>query len=287
MRNYFVFLKKELIESLKTYKLIIMGAVFLFFGMAAPLTAKFLPEILKWAISTDPSTAGLDLSGLITDPYAVDAWTQFFVSYIGQIGLFVLVIVFSGTLSSEFSRGTLTIMLSKGLSRAAVIMSKLTSAFIIWTLSYVAAALTAWGYTAYMFPGESVTHLLFALFTTWVFGLFLLALTVLMATLTKKGFACMLSVGAAVIVLMLLNMVPQIAKYNPFSLAELPVHLVMGTSTLADTVPALVFSAISTIACVALAIVIFSKRKKMMLGKLVAIMGAAALGMVLAVLISK
>jgi len=284
MRNYIIFLNKELFESLKTYKLLIMGAVFLFLGMAAPLTAMFMPEILRWALESDPSTAGMDLSVLITEPVALDSWVQFFASYIGQMGLFVLVIVFSGMLSSEFSRGTLTIMLSKGLSRSTVVLAKLTSALVIWTASYALAALAAWGYTAYMFPGDSVPNLFLAVFSMWVFGVFLLALTVLMATLTKRGFACMLSVGATVVVLMLLNMVPQIARYNPVSLVDLPIRLITNTATPGDLLPVLIFALIGILTFSALAVMVFSKSKKNIIRKTVLLIGAAALCMVATVL---
>ena len=261
MRNYRIFLRKEIIESLKTYKLLIMGAVFLFFGMAAPLTAMFTPEIIKWAMSTDPSLAGMDMSALITEPSAFDSWMQFFSGYVGQMGLFVIVIVFSGMISSELSRGTLTIMLSKGLSRTTVVLSKLTNALLIWTFCYIMASLVAWAYTIYFFPGEDVPNLLLALFCLWLFGVFLLSLTIFMATLTKKGFVCMLLVGAVAITLMLINMIPQIAKYNPASLIELPITLTSDPSIPEHTLPVIIVAFVSSIAFTALAVVIFNRKK--------------------------
>jgi len=283
MRNYLIFLNKELFESYKTYKLLIMAAVFLFLGMASPVTAMFMPEILKWAISSDPATAGMDLSGLITVPVAFDSWMQFFTSYIGQMGIFALVIVFSGMLSSEFSRGTLTIMLSKGLSRSTVILAKLTNAFIIWTASYALAALVAWGYTVYFFPGEVVPNLFLAVFCLWVFGLFLLSLTMLMATLTKRGFACMLALGASAVVLIILNLSPQIAKYNPGSLVDLPVRLTADAATPSQTLPVLAFAFIGIMLFSALAILVFSKCIKKSGNKLALILGFAVLCMALTV----
>ena len=277
MRNYFIFLRKELFESIKTYKLLIMVAVFLFLGMAAPLTAIFMPEILRWAIASDPSMAGMDLSGLITEPVAFDSWMQFFTSYAGQIGIFVLVIVFSGMLSSEFSRGTLTIMLSKGLSRSTIILSKLTSAIIIWTASYALAALVAWGYTAYFFPGDNVPNLLLAVLSLWFFGVFLLAMTMLMATVTKRGFACMLALGASAIVFIILNLSPQIAKYNPASLVDLPVRLTSDAATPRHALPVFIFALIGFLAFSALAIIVFNKSKKYMLRKIFITVGAAVL----------
>ena len=43
--NYFtVFFKKELMESVRTYKLLIMLTIFLVFGIMNPLTAKLTPD---------------------------------------------------------------------------------------------------------------------------------------------------------------------------------------------------------------------------------------------------
>jgi len=258
MRNYIVFLKKEMLESAKTYKLLIMGIVFLFFGMLSPLTARFMPEILKLAMETDPSMAGMDFR-FMNEPTAFDSWTQFY-SNVGQMGLIVLVIIFSGMISSELSRGTLTIMLSKGLSRSAVILSKFTSALIVWTGSFALSALTAWGYTAYMFEG-SVPNLFFAMLCIWLFGVFLLALTAFTAVLTKKGYVCMLSVGVVVIILNVLNIIPAATKYNPVSLLGTSVMLLNDTVTPRGVFPALVVTLIGIAAFTLLAAICFDKRK--------------------------
>ena len=163
MNPYLIFLKKELLESAKTYKLLILGAVFLIFGLMSPLFAKLMPEILRWAMTTDPATAGIDLSSMFTDPKALDAWAQFY-SNIGQMGLIVLVVVFSGMLSSEISKGTLTIILTKGLTRSSAILAKFTSSIVIWTGVLLLAFFTSWAYTVYFFPGENLSNIIFAVF---------------------------------------------------------------------------------------------------------------------------
>ena len=45
--NFLVLFRKEIREYIKTYKLLIVAAVFLVFGLSTPLLLKFLPEILK------------------------------------------------------------------------------------------------------------------------------------------------------------------------------------------------------------------------------------------------
>jgi len=48
----------------------------------------------------------------LPEPTAYDAWAQFFKNAT-QMGLFVMVILFSGVLSSELSKGTLINLLTK------------------------------------------------------------------------------------------------------------------------------------------------------------------------------
>ena len=281
MKNYVIFLKKELLESAKTFKLLVMLAVFLVFGMMSPLTAKFTPEIIKWAMEMDPAMAGMDLSALTTEPAAFDSWIQFY-SNTGLMGLIALVVVFSGMISSELSRGTLTIMLSKGLSRTAVILSKLTCAVLIWTASFNISALTAWGYTAYLFD-DNVPNLFYAMFCLWLFGTFLLALTALAAALTKKSYACMLSTGAAVIVLNIINIIPAVVKYNPVSLSGSLSLLTYGAD-LSQFYPALTIAGICAAVFALLAVIAFNKKRA--LKQTLLIIGAAIICIALTIFLN-
>src|SRR5690554_2518719 len=126
MRHYIAFLKKEMLESIRTYKLFIMVIVFSLFGVMNPLAAKLTPYLIETLI---PEGNMIN----IPEPTALDSWAQFFKN-INQMGLIVTLLIFSGILVNELSKGTLINMLTKGLSRKAVILSKYSSMVIIWTL---------------------------------------------------------------------------------------------------------------------------------------------------------
>jgi len=243
-----------------THKLLIIGSVFLLFGMISPLTAKFMPEILKMVMETDYTMQWMDLSLLFANPAAIDSWAQFY-GNVGQMGLFVLVIVFCGMLSSEMSKGTLTIILTKGLARSTVILSKLSCAVLIWTICLCLSYLTSLGYTAYLFPNSNLPNLFFALFCLWVFGVFLLALTTFAATLTEKSFICMLTVGSAFIALSLVNIIPNAGKYNPVTLISSQIPLINEALRYKDVYPALAAAGIGIAALTLLAIISFNKKK--------------------------
>ena len=138
MKAFWAFTKKELTEYYRTAKIMILMVVFLLFGMMNPVLAKFTPEIIK--------AAGLDLN--LPDPTAMDSWAQFFKN-VGQMGLIIVVIVFSGIMANEFSKGTLINILTKGLKRKTVILSKFTVASCLWALSYLLCFVVTYFYTAY------------------------------------------------------------------------------------------------------------------------------------------
>lgn len=119
MKAYFAFTQKELLESLRTYKLLIMIIVFMFFGMLGPLTAKLTPQILE---SLMP--AGMQVT--MGEPTAFDSWAQFFKN-VSQMGFIVVAILFSGIMANEFNRGTLIHPLTKGLPRSTVIFFQVHS----------------------------------------------------------------------------------------------------------------------------------------------------------------
>ena len=68
MRGYLAFVKKELLEQVRTYKLLILFLVFFIFGMLSPLMAKLMPEILS-----QMPMDGITIT--IPDPTAIDSYS--------------------------------------------------------------------------------------------------------------------------------------------------------------------------------------------------------------------
>lgn len=231
MKAFCAFFKKEWVEYLRTYKLIILGAVFLLFGIMNPLTAKFLPELLNTMMPE-----GMSIT--LAPPAAVDSYLQFFKN-VPQIGLIVLVIVFSGMLSGEIQKGTLVQLLTKGLSRSTVLLAKFTCAVLLWSASYLLCFGVTYGYTVYLFPGSSVQNLPLAVFCLWLFGVLLLGATLFGGVLFKSSYGCLLFTAGFAGVLFLLNILPEVQKYNPAALTSNNALLLTGVSSAADfTIPA-------------------------------------------------
>lgn len=99
MRGYVAFTKKEVLENVRIFKMLILFFIFFIFGMMSPLMAKLMPEILS-----QMPIEGVTI--ILSEPTASDSYMQFFKN-ITQMGMIILILVFSGTLTQELNRGTL------------------------------------------------------------------------------------------------------------------------------------------------------------------------------------
>lgn len=253
MKQLTVFTKKELFESAATFKLYILIAVFLVLGMMSPLLTKLLPDIIS---SMEDTGIVIELP----EQSAIDAWIQFFKN-VSQMGMLILIIVFSGIMSGEFSKGTLINLLTKGLKRKTVILSKMLAATILWTVSYLVCLAVCYVYTAYFWGTGGLNHTLLAFIAPWLFGEFLIAVLIFGGTLFSNMYGSLLSCFAVVVVLNVISIIPNVAKYNPVSLAGGTVALFAGTSEPSDFIPAVIICAVLIIALVVASIAIFNKKK--------------------------
>jgi ABC-2 type transport system permease protein len=122
--NLFILLiSKELKEQWRSGRLLIMLAVFLFFGIVSPLTAKYMPDIISSMVKDQNIT--------IQIPEATwkDAIGQF-VKNISQMGVFIIILLSMGTVAKEKENGTASFLLVKPVSRNLFILSKFFSQFI-------------------------------------------------------------------------------------------------------------------------------------------------------------
>lgn len=226
MNAFLVFMHKELLEQARTYKTAIMLAVFALFGMLSPLLAKIMPDVL--------ASAGLAIS--LPEPSWIDAYAQFFKN-MTQMGLCVLLLVFSGTVSAEVSRGTLINVLSKGVSRSTVILAKYAAALFLWTASYLTSLLLCQIYTSYLFGSIPAGQLAFSLLCLWLFGVFVLALLLAASTLVNGNYAGLLLTGGALVGLLMLNLFPVLARFSPIALASQNVALLQNTVSARQLLP--------------------------------------------------
>ena len=236
---------------MKNYRFLILFAVFLIFGIMSAFLAKFTPEILS-ALAADME--------MTSEPVALDAWKQFYKNISG-VGFSAFIILFGSCLSNEYSKGTLVLMVTKGLSRKAVILAKYTVAAALMTISYWIGYAATYGYTALLWNDHHLSNVGFAAVSLWIVGFLYLSILMIGCVIFKQTFTSILFTGGMVAIISLLGMIEPIAKFNPFILTSKNVDLISGEAVPADfMIPAVISIALSIFG-VLTAIRLFNKKQ--------------------------
>lgn len=251
MSGYIAFLKKEFTENMKNYRFLILFAVFLIFGMASAFLAKFTPEILS-ALAADME--------MTSEPVALDAWKQFYKNISG-VGFSAFIILFGSCLSNEYSKGTLVLMVTKGLSREAVILAKYTVAAALMTICYWMGYAAAYGYTAFLWNDTSLSNVALAAIFLWLAGFLYLSILMIGCVICKQAFTSILFTGGVVALLSLCGMAEPIAKFNPFILTTKNVDLISGEAVPGEFVMPAFLSILLSLLGLLAAIRLFNKKQ--------------------------
>jgi ABC-2 type transport system permease protein len=143
-RIFWIATQKEFRQLWRTNRLLVLGVVFLIFGMGSPLLAKLTPEILG-------SIEGAEqFADLIPVPTAGDAMAQY-LKNLSQFGFLLAVLLVMGAVVGEKERGTGPMILSKPMPRWAFLASKFTAQVGMYLGGFLLAGLGAYYYTVILF----------------------------------------------------------------------------------------------------------------------------------------
>jgi len=253
MRIFLSLLNKEAIEGARTKKMTSILILFLFIGLISPLTAKLTPMILQ-----SIATGNIDIN--VAPPSEIDSWTQFFKN-ISQIGMFGLAIILSTQMANEFQKGTLINLLSKGLPRYQVVLSKIFYNFILWFLAYFCSFIITYFYTKYFFGiSFPIRNILMAALLPFIFGLFLISLEILAGVISGNVIGTLILTTVGIVIQLILSIRDEIVKYMPIALIGKPVNLIKGIGYDDYYVP-IITGSILLILCIVISIAIINKKQ--------------------------
>ncbi len=213
--------RKELMQLWRAKRVLVVTAVFLLFGLASPLVAKFTPELLK-------SIEGAEqLADLIPTPTQADSLAQY-VKNITQFGFIIAILLGMGSVAGERQRGTAAMVLSKPLPRWAFVLSKFTAQSLVYAAAFLLAGLAAFYYTSILFEPFRLGPFLLGngllLVWLWVFT----AVTLLGSALGKGiGGAAGIALAGSVLLLMA-GALPQWGQLAPSGLVAWASQLGLG-----------------------------------------------------------
>jgi ABC-2 type transport system permease protein len=220
MKGWWPLFKKEILEQIRTNRFLIVGGVFLFFGLTTPLTIKYLPEIIK--------QAGEGMQITIPPPTALQSLSEFS-STILQLGILVLILVGMGTIANEYKNGTALLTLSKPVTRAAFVGSKFAALCLNLIVSLLVSGLVCYAYSVWLIGSADFGAFMLQNALLAMFLMLVLSLTVMFSALFKSGLAAGGLAMATVIVLSLLSTFPWIGKYLPGKLPGWGLNIMNGS----------------------------------------------------------
>jgi ABC-2 type transport system permease protein len=243
-------LKKELREQWRTYKLLIVGGLFLFFGISTPLILNYLPHILE--------LSGENVNIEFPPPTAIESLNEF-AATIAQVGVLAAVLIAMGAIAREKERGTAAMLLVKPVGREAFVVSKLVATSAVFIVALVLGAAACYTYTVMLIEsgdlgGFIVLTLLMVLFLVFCLAVTLLYSSVFRSSLLAGGVALATLIGQSV-----LTQLPLIGDFVPGSLAAWNVELLSGQP--ANIWPSIIVTFVLIAACVYFSAVVLRRRE--------------------------
>jgi ABC-2 type transport system permease protein len=220
--NFFIVLRKEITEQWRTRRFLIVAAVLILFGLASPLLAKLVPELLG---SIPDMPAGL--ADIIPEATLADAVSQY-IKNMSQFGILLAVLMSMGVVTQEKERGTAVMVLTHPVSRLTFLLAKFVAIGITFTVSMAAAALACWYYTLLIFealpwgPFLALNGLMLVVFLVYV------AVTLLCSTLARTQGAAAGLAFAGLVLVAGVGSLPRIGKVFPGQLFNWGATLALG-----------------------------------------------------------
>ena len=215
MKSLIAFIKKEIMEQLRTGRLMILGMLFILFGIMNPAVAKLTPWMLETMADSLAESGIIVIDVTIS---AMDSWVQFFKNI--PMALIAFVLMESNIFTREYQTGTLVLSLTKGLKRYKVVVSKTVVLTGLWSFGYWLCFGITYGYNAYFWDNAVAKNLMFSVICWWLFGLWVIGLIILFSTLANSNTGVLMGTGGVVLASYLLGLFPNLREYVPTLVAD-------------------------------------------------------------------
>ncbi len=255
MNTLAAFFRKEWMEWVRSGRLIILLLIFVLFGILNPAMAKLTPWLMEMMSESLEST-GLSVTEVPID--ALTSWTQFYKNIPTQIIVFVLMV--SGTFTAEYQRGTLILVLTKGLSRWKVFAAKAGFLTLAWSACFWLCYGITYVYTDFYWDNSIASDLPLSAALLWLFGIWIIALLLFFSAVAKSGAAILAGIGCLAFGSSILGVFPKISMYLPTKLLESQA-LLTGAAKIEDFRISLLVIGATSVAAVAVGLVVFRRKR--------------------------
>jgi len=225
VNNWACFAAKELTESLRTKRLLVLVCVFISLAILSVLTARFIVEILAALMSAD---GGSTIVIEAPPPVWSDSYAQLY-SSLTEMGIIALIMLHMGVILREKRTGTIDLMMAKGLTSGIFVLAKYAVAAVIMLLTLFVAVFVTFGYTLVLFEyAGRISDVLLGAVSFGVFLLMMLAITFLWSAVANSTAVSAVLGLCSFFVIMLLGSIPVVERFSPSGLISYGVALSAG-----------------------------------------------------------
>ena len=255
MKSLYAFTKKEVMDQLRSNKVLVLGIIFIIFGIMNPAIAKLTPWLFE-KMSDSLAESGIQVGKITVD--SLMSWEQFYKNI--PMGLIAFILLESSIFTKEYQSGTLVLSLTKGLKRHNVVIAKTIVLLLLWTICFWMCFGITYVYNDFYWDNSIADNLLFASFCWWFFGIWVIIVMVLVSTLVQNGSSVLLGTGGIVFGIYLISMIPKVDKYMETMLTS-GYSLITKAYNVSDYSVALIVTLIVGIAFLVSSLIIFNKKR--------------------------
>lgn len=255
MKQFNAFTKKEFLELFRTGKLLLLLIIFILFGIMSPAIAKLTPWMMN-LFSDSFTEAGMTII-MDMDVTAMTSWTQFYKNI--SMVLVIFMLMSANTLTAEYQKGTLINILTKGMPRFKVLLSKTFTLFTTWTCGFWLSFGITYGYNFYFWDNRIASNLFFAACCYYLVGIWLISLLLLASGILKTNSGVLAVTGGIFVICYLVSFLPATGRYLPVQLLSASALLTNATA-LTEYTYAIGITILLSVISIILSIFSFNKR---------------------------
>ena len=214
------------------------------------------PFLLMEMVANDYAAQGIVIGEVTVS--AIDSWMQFAKN--SPTALIVFFIMLSGIYTSEYTKGTLIPLLTKGLSRTSVVLSKFSVMLLIWSAGFFLCFGVTYFYSDFYWDNSTVNAIFPAAFFLWLFGVLIISCIVFFSSLASSAPQVMLGTGAVYLLMTFAGMYKKAAEYLPTRLCA-STSLYSGELVPSDFTTAAIITAVLSVILVLAALPLTQRRQ--------------------------
>lgn len=249
------FMKKEWMELCRSGRLLVLFLLFSLLGIMNPALAKLTPWLVE-TLSESLADAGIAAAAVTVD--AMSSWAQFYKNF--PLGMVFFILLTSGSFTTEYQKGTLIPVVTRGLTRRNIVLAKSLVIVALWTVMYWLCFGITCGYNAYFWDNKAANHLYFAAALAWLFGIWITSFVLLFSAVAQSGAQVLAGTGAIALGVYLLSLFPKFGRFLPIRFLD-GMSLLQGVTSVCDYAVSATAAVFVSFLCIILAVVCFDRKQ--------------------------